>query len=285
MKYGYYPGCSLHSTGREYDLSTRAVLGRLGLEVEELKGWNCCGATSAHSTSDFLALALPMRNLALAEAQGRDLLAPCAACYSGLRQAAAALEAGEGRALVAEEEQRRITGRPFTGRVRARHPLEVLSVPDAVAGLKRAVRRPLKGLKVAAYYGCLLVRPPRAAAFEDPEQPRSMERLLSAAGAEPVEWSYRTDCCGAGLAFSRPALVGELCSRLRVEARRAGAEALSTACPLCQTNLESRGAEGRLPVFYFTELLGLALDLGGRGSWFRRHLVSPRPLLSRLGLG
>lgn len=289
MKLAYYPGCSLDGTGVEYGKSTRAVFERLGVSLEELPGWTCCGATSAHSTSGYLSIALPMRNLSLAEALGLDVLVPCAACFNSMRRAgaaAASVAAGGGN-----EEERRValevreaTGRDCTGKVRVVHPLEFLSAGEGAKMLKAAIKRPLSGLKVASYYGCLLLRPAREVAFDDPERPQGMDRLLRALGCEPVTWSGLVDCCGASLGISSPAVVTSLVTRLQQQARRAGAAAVVTACPLCQTNLESRGGKNRLPAFFITELVGMALDIKAARSWLRRHLVNPFPLLKSLDL-
>jgi len=289
MKLAYYPGCSLDGTGVEYGKSTRAVFARLGVELEDLPGWTCCGATSAHATSSYLSVALPLRNLSLAEALGRDVLVPCAACFNAMRRAGAAaraVAAGGG-----SEEERHVvrevaaaTGRACTGKFRAVHPLEFLSAGDGASLLKSRIARPLDGLRIAPYYGCLLLRPAREIGFDDPERPQSMGRVLRALGAEPVTWSGHVDCCGASLGISSPDLVTILTVRLQEQARRAGAAAIVTACPLCQTNLEGRGGKSRLPVFFITELVGLALGLKTTRSWLRRHLVNPFPLLRSLKL-
>jgi len=154
-------------------------------------------------------------------------------------------------------------------------------------GLERVyerVRRSLKGLRVACYYGCALVRHPKVTRFDDPENPQSMDRLMRVLGAEPVEWSYKVDCCGADLAMTYGSMVRQMVGRIVFMAREAGAQAMVTSCGLCQMNLEMRQQLG-LPVFYFTELMGLAFDIGQRERWWGKHLISPRPLLESLGLG
>ncbi|MCR4418865.1 MAG: CoB--CoM heterodisulfide reductase iron-sulfur subunit B family protein [Clostridia bacterium] len=279
-RYSYYPGCSLHSTAAEYDLSTRAVLTALGQELEELEDWNCCGASSGHALSPYLAHALPLRNLVLAEAKDRELMVPCAACYNLLRVTQQFMAEGGEEADSLNRDLEAITGRPYRGRVRVRHLLEVLSDPDMLRLLKTAVRTPLGDLPVAAYYGCLLNRPRQVSFEEIPEQPESMERLLRVLGARPVGWSAKTDCCGASLGVSRADLVGRLVNDIVRAARRAGAQALVTACPLCQSNLDGRQEEGQeLPVFFISELVGAALGLRETESWLAHHLVDPRPLL------
>ena len=276
MRYSYYPGCSAHSTGLEYTLSTEATLRQLDVELEEIEGWNCCGASSAHALNHRLALTLPARNLALAQKAGGDLLIPCAACYNRLKGAELALRSNsEARAEIEAD-----VGFNFTGQVRIRPLLAILHEDFGPQRVAAETRRPLSGLKVVPYYGCLLVRPPRVAQFDDPDDPRLMASLLRAAGAEVMPWSHATDCCGAGLSLPRSDAVYRLVGRLAERAREADAEALVTACPLCQVNLEMRQpARPRLPAFYFTELLGLAFDLPEARRWWPKHLIDPRPLL------
>jgi heterodisulfide reductase subunit B len=276
MRYSFYPGCSLHSTGLEYGLSTRAVFRHLGLALDELADWNCCGASSAHALNHALALALPARTLALAQASGRDLVTPCAACFSRLKHADHVLRTDpETRAEIES-----VVGFTFTGEIGIRPVLAVLHEDYGVQRIAAQVRRPLRGLRVVTYYGCLLVRPPEVAQFDDPDDPHVMADLLRAVGAEVRPWAYGTDCCGGSLSLSRADVVSGLVSRLVERAREAGADALATACPLCQVNLEMRQAgDAKMPAFYFTELLGLALGLPEARKWWGKHLIDPRPVL------
>lgn len=281
MSYALYPGCSWRSTGLEYGLSAEATFKHLGLELEEIPDWNCCGASSAHALSHTLALALPARNLALAQKVGKDLVIPCAACYSRVKGADYALRNDE--ATRAEIE--RAVGFEYTGQVAIRPMLAVLYEDLGPQAIAERVVRPLQGLKVVTYYGCLLVRPPQVAQFDDPDDPQVMAALLRATGAEVMPWSHATDCCGAGLSLSRPDIVYRLVGRLAERAREAGAEAMVTACPLCQVNLEMRqSSKDKVPSFYFTELLGLAFGLPQASQWWRKHLIDPRPLLRSVGL-
>jgi heterodisulfide reductase subunit B len=251
-------------------------LHHLGAELNEIEGWNCCGASSAHALSHRLALTLPARNLALAQQAGGDLVIPCAACYNRLKGAELALRSSpEARAEIQGD-----VGFEYTGQVRIRPLLAILHEDFGPERVAAETRRPLAGLKVVSYYGCLLVRPPRVAQFDDPDDPQVMASLLRAAGADVRPWSHATDCCGAGLSLPRSDAVYRLVGRLAERAREAGAEALVTACPLCQVNLEMRQpAAPRLPAFYFTELLGLAFDLPEARRWWPKHLIDPRPLL------
>lgn len=281
MKYSLYPGCSLHSTGLEYGLSSRAVLQHLELEINELEGWNCCGASSAHALNHTLGLALPSRVIALAQSNGRDLVVPCAACFNRLKSTAQTLRTDLAQRTHIES----VVGFEFRDDLSIRPLLAVLHEDVGIEEISSRVKKPLVGLKVVPYYGCLLLRPPEVTCFDDPDNPRVMAALLAAIGAEVMPWSHATDCCGAGLSLSRSDIVQRLVGRLAERAREAGADALVTACPLCQVNLEMRQtSDPRLPAFYFTELLGLAFNLPQAKQWWPKHLIDPRPLLGALGL-
>ncbi len=281
MDFSYYPGCSLHSTAVEYNESVMAVLGALGVTLHELEDWNCCGASSAHSTNALLALALPARNLAIAQKAGRDVVMPCAACFNRHKSADHALRTDEARRTKVEE----IVEFKFTGEVAVRPVLDIVGNVIGVEQVKARVERPLKGLKAVGYYGCLLVRPPKVTQFENPENPTLMGEILDALGAEVRPWSYATDCCGGGLALTKSDVAARMVNRLADRAREAGAEAIVTSCPLCQVNLEMRqnGDRQPLPIFYFTELMGLAFGLD-ETKWWRKHLIDPTGLLRAVGL-
>jgi len=271
LKYAYYPGCSLEATAREYDLSVRAVCAQLGIELAELPDWNCCGASSGHSTNRRLASTLAGRNLALAEELKMDIAVACPACYVRLRSAQHELQP--------EKTQQ--------GGYNTRHILDIICNEIGLENVKSKVVKPLKGLKLAAYYGCYLVRPPEIVGFDDPENPRCLDALLEALGAEVKDWSGKVDCCGGSLSLSKRNIARQMVAELIDMARQAGAEALVAACPLCHANLEMRQPAGngrKMPVFYFTELIGLALGIAKARSWLKRHLISPAGLLSSLGL-
>jgi len=279
MKVSYYPGCALHGTAIEYDESTKAVSRMLGVELCELPDWNCCGASSAHATDSSLALNLAARNLAIASAQGRDTVVPCAACYSRLKAAAHERhqEAGNGNHQPAPN---------------ILSLLEFLSGYELNSKMTALRQKSLAGLKLVCYYGCLLVRPPKVTGAKNCENPEQMDRLLKIMGAEVLPWSYKTDCCGGSLVLTRPDIVRHLVQRLLERAIEAGAEAIVVACPLCQSNLDSRQEEisreaGKIyavPVLYITELAGLALGHSEAPKWFKRHLVNPKKLLATKGL-
>ena len=288
MKYFYYPGCSLEGTAREYDHSTRAVMVTLGAELLEIDDWTCCGASAADSLSYLLSMALPARNLALAaqvDAKA-DFLIPCSACYLNLRkvddhlQRDAAL-AGRINSVLGEE------GLNYPGGAKARHLLDILANDIGAEGLQGRITRPLSGLCIALYYGCQVLRP--YGAFDDPEQPRSMEALVTALGAEVFPWSMGARCCGAGLMTTKKPVamkaVGELLSAAR------GADAIVTVCPMCQMNRESfqkkasrmRGEDLSISVLYLPQLMGMAMGLGPEAVKLNQNLALSEAFKVRLG--
>ena len=285
MRIGYYPGCSLEKSAKEYDRSARLVARHLGLQLVDLPDWNCCGATAAHSTDPFLAVALPARNLLLAEEMGLDVTVPCAACYQRLRTAHEELMRDEDLARGVAG----ALGRAYRGSVR------VYSLLETVAGiglesLVAQIVNPLRGLRVACYYGCLLVRPPKVAC-DDPENPQLMERVIEVTKAETVDWGYKNECCGAALIFGAREVALGMILRILRGAVNTGAQAIACACPLCQSNLDLRqgqvnrlfGTNFALPVFYFPQLLGLAMGLNPHDLGFESHFVDPQRALRALG--
>jgi heterodisulfide reductase subunit B len=294
-RYAFYPGCTLHSTGVEFGASTELVCHALDLEMVEIPDWNCCGASSAHSMDHTLFLALPARNLALAQQTGLDDLAiPCAACFSRLAAADLALRDDDSFRAQMEE----TLDFQFQARVQPRNLLDIFANDVPKERLAAPVTKPLEGLKVVSYYGCLLVRPPQyTQRWDDPEHPQSMDYVLELMGAQPMPWSYGVDCCGGSLTLNRSDVVVHLVDKLAQAAHEAGAQALVTACPMCMANVDGRqkyrggaplppppkpGYEP-LPIFYFTELMALAYGLP-LTKVLGKHLVDPRPLLGRLEL-
>jgi heterodisulfide reductase subunit B len=264
----------------EYGLSTEAVCEALGVELIELPDWNCCGASSAHALNHELATALPGRNVAIAQAAGLDIAIPCPACYQ--HSLIADKRFREDEAWRAEMES--LLDFEYTGQARPRHLLEIIGYDFDLDDIAAQVKKPLAGLKPVSYYGCVLVRPPELTGWDDPEHPVIMDRLLKALGAEPVSWSYIVDCCGASLTLNRSDVVVTLVNRLVQAAEDAGANCIVSACGMCQINLDTRQKGHKMPILYFTELLGLALGLPGTDSWFKRHAIDPRPLLRSVGL-
>lgn len=282
MKYGYYPGCSLHSTGEEYEISLRAVCDRLGIELQEVRGWICCGTSPAHSASRLLSLALPLENLRRAEKMElAQVVAPCAACFARLK--VAHHEASKHPELA--EQLSEVLDAPVPTSVEVLHPLEILS--NGVE-IRAAVERELPALRVVCYYGCLLTRPPDAMQFDECEYPMSMDRCLRASGIETLDWSRKTDCCGGALVLSETDVALRLTRDVLEEAKAAGANAIAVACPLCQGTLDMRqteiereyGASYGLPVFYFTQLMGLAFGIPAERLGVHKHFVAAEELLS-----
>jgi len=282
VKVSYYPGCSLHSTGLEYGESTQEVCKILGIELNELSDWNCCGASSAHCTDEVLAIELATRNLVMAEEAGLDLVIPCAACFQRFKVAEKHITEGKEPAIKT----------PYQGKVPIKHLLDFLVEEENLKVIKEKIKKPLNGLKAVCYYGCLITRPPKVTDAKHYENPQAMDELLSLLGVEVYPWSYKTDCCGGSLMLSRPDIVAQLSGKLIQMAEDAGVDCVATACPLCQANLDTKqaaisknlGREVRFPTFYFTELLGLALGSGEADKWLRRHIVDPRDLLKSKGL-
>lgn len=287
----YYPGCSLHSTSKDYGESVHASMEALGLKLEEPKGWVCCGSSAAHSVSHLQAAALPMKSLALVRAAGRDrVTTPCPSCFSRMRTAVRDVEQDAGFA----REVTRETGFAWDSEVRVDHLLD--TVVDGI-GLKKvgeAVKRPLAGLKVVCYYGCLMTRPPGVTGSADAEYPMKMDRLVEALGAEVLDWSHKTECCGASLAITDTGVAVELSARILRDAKAVGADLVVAGCPLCHVNLDTRqdemardlGQRFDLPVVYFTQLMGLAFGLEPKRLGLKKHLVDPMPVLRKaLGAG
>ncbi len=279
MKYSFFPGCSLEATARDFLISTVAVAEALGVRLQPLPDWTCCGSTLAHASDGLLAVALAARNLAVAEQQGHDLVVCCSSCYSRLAAANQAVASdAEFRGSVAEA-----IGRDYDGTVRVRHLLQVLWEDIGLEEIRDSIVKSLSGLKVACYYGCLLTRPREQSIVSNPENPQIMEEILSAAGAEPVEWPYKTDCCGASFSISRTSTVERLGAEILRMAKGSGADCIAVACPLCQSNLDLRqadieksaGERLEIPVFYFTQLLGIALGLSREALGIDRLVVDP----------
>ncbi|MBQ9405306.1 MAG: CoB--CoM heterodisulfide reductase iron-sulfur subunit B family protein [Desulfovibrio sp.] len=285
MKYAYYPGCSAKGSSKDYEMSTQAVCRQLDMVLEEIPGWNCCGSTPAHAVDTELSAALCARNLDIAARQGAQLLlTPCPSCLSNLRAAAQRMEKPTFRQRVNE-----LLDEPA-----AETFPEVISVMQAIArekeNLVKRVRLSLKGVRLAAYYGCLMSRPAERMRFEDPENPLLMENLLAACGAEMVDFPLKTACCGAAFGIPERAMTARNSGRILELAVRLGVDAIVTACPLCQMNLDLRQTQaGRafetrfhMPVIYYTQALGLALGFTQRELGLHKLAVSAEGLLNKL---
>lgn len=283
MKVSYYPGCSLDGTAKEYGESIEAVLKTLGVELQELPDWNCCGASSAHVTNDELAIGLSARNLEIADKKGLDLLVPCAACYQRLKVAEKEMLAGKEIAGVSHK---------YEGK------LQILDIADFLwedvgeKALTEKIKKPLAGLNPVCYYGCLTSRPPKVTDAKRPEDPQAMDYLMKSLGANVKKWSYKTDCCGGSLLLTRPDITNKLVQKLFDMSVEAGANCIVAECPMCLSNLDSiqkqlsqeTGKEYNIPIYYLTELMGVAYGDPSVEKWLKRHTTDPRPLLKQLGL-
>ena len=286
-KYAYYPGCSLHSTGSEYDVSFRVVCEKLGIEIEEIKGWICCGTSPAHSSSRLLSLVLPYENLCLAEQMGMtDVVAPCASCFARLKTALyEANEDPDVAGQISEALDRRLP--------KSMNVLSPIEIFYGRKGLGDAATENLGGLKVVCYYGCLLTRPSKIMQFDECEYPMAMDELLGSMGITTLDWSYKTECCGGALAMTRTDVVLKLTHDILEEAVAVGANAIAVACPLCHVNLDTRqeevekeyGVKYDLPIFYFTELMALAMGVPSDKLGLQKHFVGTDELLSAVCKG
>lgn len=284
MKYQYFPGCSLKGTGRAYEESFLAVFKALGIEVNELEDWNCCGATAYMSVDETKSYALAGRNLAIAERATEDVIAPCSACYLVLNKTIQGLKDHK-------ELRRKVTSAlkagdlEYKGTAKVRHPLDVLVNDVGMEEIKKRVTNPLKGLKLAAYYGCQVVRP--YATFDDQHDPVTMDNLMAASGAECVDWALKTRCCGGSLTGTVPEAGLRLAYIILKEAKRRGAQAIVTPCPLCQFNLDGyqdqiadKYERIDMPVLYFTQVVGLAMGLSAKELGIKRGIISAEAVLA-----
>jgi len=278
----------LHSPGNDYDLSFRYVAKALGIELIEVKDWTCCGAFSASATSRLLSTALPVLNLSHAEQEGFDkLVTPCPDCLSRFK--AANMEWAKDPGLREKIDQ--VSDSKYRGTVRVYHPLEVF-LEMGLEKIREKVRRKLSGLKVASYYGCLLTRPPEVCQFDPVEDPQSMDSIILLLGGQPASWSFKTECCGNMMTFTRSDVVMKLSNDILHGAKEAGANAIATACPLCQANLDGRQSQieearrirYRIPVLYITQWMGLAFGASPKELGLQKLITSPQEVLGSVGL-
>ena len=284
MKVTYYPGCSLEGTARDYADSIRSVCTSLAIDLEEVPDWNCCGATAAHSIDHKASIELASRNLKLAgSVPNSDMLVPCPLCFNRLKAAVWALQEEEGQ----KNEIRLVSAIPTIWDL-----ANFLSTEEMLKKISAGVQKPLEGLQVVCYYGCLASRPPQVTGAMDWENPRSLDRIIESLGGRPIPWPLKTDCCGASLMISRPDMGYRMVGQLYEMAQRVGAQGMVVSCQMCQANLDmyqdkieaETDRPFGLPIFYFTELIGLACGLRDVKDWLSRHFKDPRPLLRELGL-
>ncbi len=290
MELAYYPGCSLHASSQLYDIQCKMVFRSLGIDLREIEDWNCCGATAAAKTDDFLAIALPARNLGIADATGLpEIVIPCSSCYSRtlVSQQRIACDPALKESINTE------LGSKVEGKIKVSNILEVLGRLVASGEIAAKAVRKLEGLKAACYYGCLLTRfPCDVKVTDDVENPQGMETVLKALGAGSIDWGYKTDCCGASASVNDAEESQLLMSRIMKDAAARGANCFVATCPLCQFNLDAYqdevgrkyGINERLPVYFITELIGLSMGMDPVAMQVDRHLTEAMGLLKELKL-
>jgi heterodisulfide reductase subunit B len=283
----YFPGCSLHGTSKEYDLSTQAVFHKLGVPLHEPEGWGCCGTTPAHSTDHYLSTLLPMKNIALMSGMGfKNITTPCPSCFLRMRVALKETEENEEtrRKLSLE-----IPNIPSNG-MNVEHLLNTVTERVGYGQVASKVVHKLKNLKVVCYYGCIITRPPKITQVKDYEYPVQMDRLMKVLGVTALDWSYKTRCCGVSLGITQLPIALELSRKILRNAKSVGADAIVVACPLCHVNLDARQKQiedefketYQLPIIYFTQLMGLAFGLKPEELGLDKHFVDPLPILDKV---
>lgn len=284
MKYAYFPGCSATTTSAPYQVSIDAIADRLGLDLDEIEDWNCCGASACMNVNEIVSFAMAGRDLALAQKQGGDVVTPCSGCFNVLRKANEHYnEYPDVRGKV--DEALAAGNMTYDGSVKVRHLLDIVVNDVGMDALSEASTHPLAGLKVAPYYGCQLVRP--ADGFDDPESPETLEGLIRAIGADPSPFPLKARCCGAMLAGTQRELAFGLVNKLLKSAEAGGAQCIATICPLCHINLEffqsnvnkAYGTNFKIPIVFFTQLIGLAMGIPARDLGLDKALVSTKDLV------
>ncbi|WP_027356300.1 CoB--CoM heterodisulfide reductase iron-sulfur subunit B family protein [Desulfofundulus thermocisternus] len=284
MKIPYFPGCTLHSKARGLDETTRGSLAALGVELVELPEWTCCGTVFPLAQDNYIGMVAAARILAnAAKMEGGKLATVCSFCYHVLKRVNYAIKNNP----EARKKLNDYLEENYGGEIETIHPLEICKEIIGLDAIREKLKRKLKGLKVACYYGCMLVRPAAEMNFDHPENPTIMEELISALGAEVVEYPGKTTCCGSYQVLNDMSLVKQKVKEILYSASARGAEAIITSCPLCQFNLdwmqeklaEENNGFSKVPVLYFTQLLGLTLGLPEESLRLDEHYVDPKPLL------
>jgi len=290
MKYAYFPGCTIHSSAREYQISCDAVSKVLGVELIEIPEWNCCGSVDAvYACNPVLSVSLATRNLALAEKMKMDIVTLCSACFLTLSRVNRMLNKdvklkGQINDVLNE------IGLNYNGEVKVRHYLDVLINEVGLQKISENVKIPLKGLKVAPYYGCMLVRTPEIANFDAREHPTSIDKIIETVGATNVDYPDKTRCCGASLMVTKEKIAMEMTKNLLLDAKNVGANCIVTPCPMCHFNLDARQKDIEstfhidisLPVLHITQVIGLSFGLNPDELGLKMNCVSPAKLLSNL---
>jgi len=290
MKYAYFPGCSVEASAQEYAMSSKAVNKVLDIEFVEIPDWNCCGSIDAvHAYNPILSLSLSARNLSIAEGMNLEVVTLCSACFFTLSRAGKMLRE-DPRLKGTVDKVINDAGLKFAGEIKVRHYLDVLINDVGVEKIAQHVKAPLNGLKVASYYGCLLVRPPQIRSFDDSEHPKSMDRIVEALGAQSLDYNDRTRCCGASLVLTDKDVMLEMTKDVLLSAKNLGADCIVTPCPMCHFNLDAKqkeieshfGLKIDIPTLYFTQLIGIAFGLDPKELGLDRNMVSPSKILAKL---
>jgi len=278
VEVSYYPGCTAHSTGIEYNYSLQAVFEALGVTPLDIDDWNCCGGAAAHSLNTMLGLALPGRNLAKAQERDLPLVVPCPACFNAVRKVQHVCSHDPEKRKDLEE----IIGFTYRDDLEVKTAHQIIIDEIGLDTVRGKVKKPLSGLKIVSYYGCLLVRNPDVVQMGDHENPLFFDEMVEALGGEVQDWSYKTDCCSADLAMTHGDIAVEIADRITGMALEAGADCVMAGCGLCHVNLDMRQSgkdQPKIPILYFSELMGTAMDLPDRDKWWKKHIVSPKELL------
>jgi heterodisulfide reductase subunit B len=287
MQVGYYPGCSLESSSKEFDISIRAILDKMGISLKEIPDWNCCGASPAHYLNEELGLSLPYMNLIKAEEEKLEkVLSPCPACYSHLIHVHKEVE----KDFALNQRLKEIVGKEYQMGIVSRHLLDFIKEEIGLQNLKESLKKSLNGLKIVSYYGCLTRLP--GVNIDDVENPTIMDEIIESIGGIHLDWSHKTECCGASLSITRTDIALRLCKGIIEAAIDRGANCISVVCPLCQSNLDTRQNDINkkyktsfsIPVIYISQLIGLCQGLGYKELGLDRLIVSPKEILIQKGI-
>ncbi len=287
MDYLYFPGCTLYTKAKNFDQTARDCSLLLGFELKELANWTCCGATFPLATDNIMALLPPSRILAKAREQGTTLTTLCAICFNVIKRTNRLIQNdGEKR-----EKINNFIEMNYQGDLRILHYLEILKQEIGFAQIKERVKKPLNGLKAAAYYGCMMLRPFDEMGFDDKERPTLFEEFLEAMGAEPVDFPYKIECCGSFQSIGSPEVATECAYKILISAVKNGAEVVVSTCPMCTFNIDHKQSDIKekylafkpIPILYFTQLLGMAMGLDRQTLGFEQNFVDPLPLIKEKG--
>jgi heterodisulfide reductase subunit B len=288
MEYLYFPGCTLYTKAKNFDQTARNCSRLLGFELKELPNWTCCGATFPLATDNLMALLPPSRILAKAREEGTTLTTLCAVCFNVIKRTNRLIQGdGEKRETI-----NNFIEKNYQGDLRVVHYLEILKQDLGFSQLKEKIKKPLAGLKAAPYYGCMLLRPFEEMEFDDKERPMIFENFLEALGADPIEFPYKIECCGSFQSVASPDVATECAYKILGSAMKSGAEVVVSTCPMCTFNIDHKQADIKgkyldfkpVPVFYFTQLLGISMGLDYRTLGFEQNAIDPLPLLKQKGL-